>query len=142
MGNGSYNADAMSIAYSAPYYDACKRERTFDCNTHTLSQAHYRQYAAVPIKDLLSEWDSDEFKDCEWYQYWQIGDWYDREDVWIAPGEPIVATSIVTDGDGDDRRMMVTGLPAQPEMATDSVATKTRDNGMAAAAQTGSDGVE
>ncbi|KAF2736452.1 hypothetical protein EJ04DRAFT_551335 [Polyplosphaeria fusca] len=100
MGVGGFNADAMVTAPAAPYFDACVRERTM-CHTDdkTLIQANYRQYAAVDIKSVLAEWDSGEFGDCEWYQYWQAGQWHDREDVWIAPGQPGVATPVVTVGE-------------------------------------------
>ncbi|KAJ4295178.1 hypothetical protein N0V90_007188 [Kalmusia sp. IMI 367209] len=115
--NGSYNADAMTQAPAPAYFEACKREREWECvrpdpdKPRTISQAHYRQYAAVSIRDVLDEWDSDAFKDCIWHQYWELGDWYGREDMWIAPGEPAVAKAIVTeDGDGDDHRAQATSV--------------------------------
>jgi len=120
--NGSYNADAMTQASEPAYLDACKRERIFDCNEGTISQAHFRQYAAVSIKEVLDEWKNGSFEDCIWHEYYEAGKWYDRQDMWIAPGEPYRATPIVTAGLGGAEP---TGVRPSPGSTLDGVAVKT-----------------
>ncbi|ORY18034.1 hypothetical protein BCR34DRAFT_660597 [Clohesyomyces aquaticus] len=122
---GSYNADAMATVQSSAYFDACLRERTL-CGKgdKTISQAWYRQYAALSIKEVMDEWDSDEFKHCNWSsQYYQQGPWHDRVDMWIAPGRPWRATPIVTD-DGDEPKATPA---AEPASTLRSLATRTED---------------
>jgi hypothetical protein len=120
--NGSYNADAMTQVALPAYYDACRRERAWDCNNSTISQAHYRQYAAVSIRDLLDGWKSGQFEDCIWHEHYEVGKWFDRQDMYIAPGEPYRATPIVTAGvDGVEP----TDVKPSPGSSLDGVAVKT-----------------
>ncbi|KAF2464667.1 uncharacterized protein BDR25DRAFT_380985 [Lindgomyces ingoldianus] len=101
-GSGSYNADDMSTVRSAAYFGECQPRKTCNHTGQTISQAQYRQNAALSVKEVLNEWDSDEFQDCNWSsQYWQQGPWHDRVDMWIAPGQPWRAVPIMTDDEGE-----------------------------------------
>lgn len=124
--NQTYNADWMATAPSSAYYNACERERLCSRGDGTISQAHFRQYAALSVKAVLDEWDSDEFKDCNWTsQYWGKGPWHDRVDMWIAPGEPWRATPIVTD---DDEAKATAAPWARPGPSFGSVASSTENS--------------
>ncbi|KAF2469925.1 uncharacterized protein BDR25DRAFT_343567 [Lindgomyces ingoldianus] len=99
--NSSYNADWMATAPSSAYFNACSRNNLCSSTDRTISQAHFRQFAALSVKDVLAEWDSGKFLDCDWtsqyFESWGSGNWHDRKDMWIAPGEPWRATPIVTE---------------------------------------------
>jgi len=125
--NQSYNADWMAMVPSSAYFKACIRESLCEQDDKTISQAHFRQYAALSVKDVLAEWDSDEFQDCDWTsQCWQKGTWHDRNDMWIAPGEPWRATPITTAGDDDVKATVVPW--ARPGSSFGSVASKTESS--------------
>ena len=91
------------------------------------AQTQYRKYAGVSIRGVLYEYDKEVFRDCEWYEYWQGGDWYGREDMWIAPGKPSVATAIVTHGAGN---LVVKAIGVAEARERGRVATKTVDDGV------------
>lgn len=121
--NGSYNADDMATVRSVDYFGACPSSKTCNHTGETISQAHFTQRAAIPIKEMLEEWDSDEFKDCEWSQQYYMPSFHNKSGMWIAPGEPWRATPILTEDEDEPEATRM----AKPASTIDATITQTVD---------------
>lgn len=106
---------------SADYFGECPHSKTCNHTGETISQAHFTQRAAIDIRDMLNEWDSDEFQDCDWGQQNYVPSFHNKSGMWIAPGEPWRATPIVT----NDKDEVETTMMAKPASTVHSPITQT-----------------
>ncbi|KAF2471140.1 uncharacterized protein BDR25DRAFT_342495 [Lindgomyces ingoldianus] len=107
----AYNPLFFATAPADKYFDSCKDTRYCRKSDGYILQGNYRQWAALNVSELLAEWDSDEFRNCDWREPEPVRG---REDTrfWIAGSGPWVAHAIVTDA-GEEETSVPTPVPGE-----------------------------